>query len=191
MVKDAVDAMHKIEQVSGEISNIINMIEDILCQTNLPALNAGVGAARAGDSGRGFAVVASEVRAHAQRTLQAAQDVKALIGKNSSEVGHGSNRVNAAGRALSEIAEQVSQASTTIGAISTSVGKQVGMVQDMKAAVQPLDQATQHNAAMCGEMTALGCQMAGGSVVLSRALSGFRFSGDQGDTRSAQSYRAA
>ena len=173
VVNEAVDAMHRIEQSSSEISNIISLIEDISFQTNLLALNAGVEAARAGEAGRGFAVVASEVRALAQRTSQAAQDVKTLIGKSSDEVRNGSDLVNAAGTALTEIVSRVSDTSALIDTIATSLGEQSGMVREMNAAIQSLEQATRQNAAVSEEMTAMGRQMMVHSGVLSGALSGF------------------
>lgn len=175
IVKSAVAAMMRIEQSSSEISNIISLIEDISFQTNLLALNAGVEAARAGDSGRGFAVVASEVRALAQRTSEAAQGVKQLIFKSSQEVENGSGLVNAAGEALAGIVDQVSRASKMIGDITVSVDSQAGVVHNLNEAVQSLDKATQHNAAMCEQMTAMGHQLAHGATGLSGALSGFRF----------------
>ena len=179
-VRNAVVAMRQIEESSGEISNIISMIEDISFQTNLLALNAGVEAARAGESGRGFAVVASEVRALAQRTSEAAQSVKQLIFRSSEQVETGSNLVNAAGEALTGIVEQVSETNAMIGEISGSVGNQAAIVADLNDAIQSLDKATQHNAAMCEEMTAMGQQLSQGSDELSGALSGFRFEkGDQ------------
>ena len=174
-VKNAVAAMRKIEESSGEISNIISMIEDISFQTNLLALNAGVEAARAGESGRGFAVVASEVRALAQRTSDAAQSVKQLIFRSSQQVETGSDLVNAAGEALAGIVDQVSETNTMIGDISASVGNQATIVGELNDAIQSLDKATQHNAAMCEEMTAMGHQLSQGSNVLSDSLSGFRF----------------
>ena len=174
-VRDAVAAMRKIEESSGEISNIISMIEDISFQTNLLALNAGVEAARAGEFGRGFAVVASEVRALAQRTSDAAQSVKHLIFRSSEQVETGSSLVNAAGEALTGIVEQVSETNVMIGEISGSVGNQAGIVAELNEAIQSLDKATQHNAAMCEEMTAMGQQLSQGSDALSGALSGFRF----------------
>ncbi len=179
IVRNAVKAMTRIEESSDEISNIISMIEDISFQTNLLALNAGVEAARAGETGRGFAVVASEVRALAQRTSEAAQSVKQLIYNSSQEVENGSSLVNAAGEALTGIVEQVSQASQMIGDITISVDGQANVVRELNDAVQSLDKATQHNAAMCEEMTAMGHQLAQGATGLSDALSGFRFENER------------
>lgn len=175
IVGEAVEAMKRITESSGEISNIISLIEDIAFQTNLLALNAGVEAARAGETGRGFAVVASEVRALAQRTTEAASNVKSLIDTSASEVNKGSGLVNAAGQALEEIVVQVADASTMIETITQSASHQANVVRDLNDAVQSLDTATQHNAAMCEEMTAMGQQLATGSSTLTRALSGFRF----------------
>ncbi len=184
IVRNAVEAMKRIEGSSGEISNIISMIEDISFQTNLLALNAGVEAARAGESGRGFAVVASEVRALAQRTSEAAQSVKQLIFKSSQEVEAGSDLVNAAGEALSVIVEQVSQTSEMIGEITQSVSGQAGVSRDLNDAVQSLDRATQENAQMCDRMKSMGHQLNAGAAELSGALSGFQF-GDRNDIRLA------
>jgi methyl-accepting chemotaxis protein len=177
IVQNAVMAMQRIEESSGEISIIITMIEDIAFQTNLLALNAGVEAARAGDSGRGFAVVASEVRALAKRTSDAAQSVKQLIVRSSQQVENGSNLVRSAGDALAEIVVQVSQTSTMVGEMSASVSGQARIVKDLNDAIQTLDKATRHNAALCEEMTAMGDKLSGRSAVLSDALSGFRFDG--------------
>lgn len=175
IVEQAVSAMQRITESSGEISNIISLIEDIAFQTNLLALNAGVEAARAGESGLGFAVVASEVRALAQRTSEAASSVKQLIDKSAQEVEKGSGLVNAAGKALGDIVVQAADASAMIGTITESVNSQADVVQNLNQAVQSLDTATQHNAAMCEEMTAMGQQLANGSNTLTHALSGFRF----------------
>ena len=107
MVGEAVEAMGAIERSSGEIGQIVGVIDEIAFQTNLLALNAGVEAARAGDAGRGFAVVASEVRGLAQRSAAAAKEIKALISNSNREVGAGVDLVSRTGEALARILDQV------------------------------------------------------------------------------------
>src|SRR5690606_39191 len=109
VMRQAVSAMDGISRRSAEISDIVGVIDEIAFQTNLLALNAGVEAARAGDSGRGFAVVASEVRALAQRSAEAAKEIKALITASGSEVAEGVKLVAETGRALEGIADQVNE----------------------------------------------------------------------------------
>ena len=107
VVAEAVKAMSRIEESSRKISDIIGVIDEIARQTNLLALNAAVEAARAGEAGRGFAVVASEVRSLAQRSSQAAKDIKDLIGNSSNQVQEGVELVNRAGTSLNEILESI------------------------------------------------------------------------------------
>lgn len=179
VMRSAVEAMASIENSSNEISTIINVIEDISFQTNLLALNAGVEAARAGESGRGFAVVAAEVRALAQRTADAANEVKNLIGKSSSQVRDGSDLVNQAGQALEDIVARVSDTSSLIEGISSTSKEQASALREMADALGLLDNATQTNAAMVEEMTAMSARMDGQANDLNDTLSHFRQGGGE------------
>ena len=178
LMKSAVQAMASIEQSSNEISSIISVIEDISFQTNLLALNAGVEAARAGESGRGFAVVAAEVRALAQRTAQAANEVKGLISTSADQVKDGAQIVNRAGEALEEIVGKVRDANELIGNISATTNEQAVALSEMADALGSLDNATQTNAAMVEEMSAMSMTMDTKARELEATLS--RYSGRGG-----------
>ncbi|WP_425441104.1 methyl-accepting chemotaxis protein, partial [Sphingomonas rubra] len=131
VVRRAVDAMSGIERASAEISEIISVIDGIAFQTNLLALNAGVEAARAGDAGKGFAVVASEVRALAQRSADAAKDVKAKIMASSEQVEVGVELVSETGKALQRIIARISEISTLVGSIASSAEQQATGLQQV------------------------------------------------------------
>ncbi|OUS39064.1 chemotaxis protein [Rhodobacterales bacterium 56_14_T64] len=154
VVQNAVGAMQEIKQSSTQISQIIGVIDDIAFQTNLLALNAGVEAARAGDAGRGFAVVASEVRALAQRSSDAAMEIKTLIDGSSKQVERGVDLVGKAGGALTNITERVGQISHLIGEIAEGSTEQSTGLKEINIGVTQLDQVTQQNAAMVEEATA-------------------------------------
>ncbi len=154
VVREAVDAMGRIEQASREISQIINVIDEIAFQTNLLALNAGVEAARAGEAGKGFAVVAQEVRELAQRSANAAKDIKALITKSGVEVEGGVTLVQRTGAALSEIESRVLKINDHIHSIATAAGEQSTGLNEVNKAVNQMDQVTQQNAAMVEETSA-------------------------------------
>jgi len=154
VVGDAVSAMDRIEQASREISQIINVIDEIAFQTNLLALNAGVEAARAGEAGKGFAVVAQEVRELAQRSATAAKDIKALITKSGEEVGRGVSLVQKTGNALSEIETRVLAINEHIHSIATAAREQSTGLQEVSTAINQMDQVTQRNAAMVEETSA-------------------------------------
>jgi methyl-accepting chemotaxis protein len=154
VVKDAVGAMTGIEESARHISQIIGVIDEIAFQTNLLALNAGVEAARAGDAGKGFAVVASEVRALAQRSAEAAKEIKTLISTSTNQVAEGVARVNDTGRALERIAAYVAQINSVVAEIAGSAQEQATGLHEVNAAVNQMDQMTQQNAAMVEQATA-------------------------------------
>ena len=154
IVRQAIAAMGGIEQSSKHIVRIIGVIDEIAFQTNLLALNAGVEAARAGDAGRGFAVVAPEVRALAQRSAEAAKEIKGLISSSATQVGLGVDLVGQTGRALERIVAQVIEIDNVVSAIAKSAEEQAGALQQVDRAVSQMDQSTQRNAEMAQQMTA-------------------------------------
>ena len=135
--------MHGIERSSREISQIIGVIDEIAFQTNLLALNAGVEAARAGEAGRGFAVVASEVRALAQRSADAAKEIKKLISASSVQVEQGVKLVGQTGEALTLMAAQVAEIDVIVGEIASSAQEQATALDEVNTAVNQMDQVTQ------------------------------------------------
>jgi methyl-accepting chemotaxis protein len=154
VVRRAVEAMSRIEKSSQNIGQIIGAIDEIAFQTNLLALNAGVEAARAGEAGKGFAVVASEVRALAQRSAEAAKEIKGLISASTSEVGAGVSLVVEAGKSLERIAAQVLEINEVVSKIASGAMEQSSALQQVNVAVGHMDQDTQKNAAMVEETTA-------------------------------------
>jgi methyl-accepting chemotaxis protein len=154
VVQDTVAAMAEIEKSSKQISQIIGVIDEIAFQTNLLALNAGVEAARAGDAGRGFAVVASEVRSLAQRSSEAAKEIKGLISASSQHVETGVELVGEAGQALQKIVVKVNEISGLVSEIAASAQEQATALSEVNTAVNQMDQVTQQNAAMVEESTA-------------------------------------
>ncbi|MCM2473376.1 methyl-accepting chemotaxis protein [Rhizobium sp. CG5] len=177
VVSDAIAAMGRIEGASSEISKIINVIDEIAFQTNLLALNAGVEAARAGEAGKGFAVVAQEVRELAQRSANAAKDIKALITKSGTEVAGGVKLVRETGEALSAISQQVDKINSHIGSIATSAREQTTGLHEINTAVNQMDQFTQKNAAMVEETTAVTHRLAESATALAGLVGQFQVSG--------------
>ena len=178
IVRDAVDAMGRIEASSSRISQIIGVIDEIAFQTNLLALNAGVEAARAGEAGRGFAVVAQEVRELAQRSANAAKEIKTLISTSAHEVETGVALVRSTGDALVEIAVLVEKVNAHVETIATTAHEQSGGLKEINASINRMDQMTQQNAAMVEETTAASQTLAEQSHHLHHLLSTFQLHGE-------------
>ncbi|HVI33445.1 methyl-accepting chemotaxis protein [Phenylobacterium sp.] len=173
VVREAVAAMAEIERSSQQIGTIIGVIDEIAFQTNLLALNAGVEAARAGDAGKGFAVVASEVRALAQRSADAAREIKALISDSTGHVATGSELVGRTGEALEGIAGQVADIAERIATIATAAREQSVSLGGLNSALAQMDQFTQQNAAMAQRSTADSEKLAAEAQALSQAVARF------------------
>ena len=174
MVQDAVDAMERIESASGEIENIISVIDEIVFQTNLLALNAGVEAARAGEAGKGFAVVAQEVRELAQRSATAAKQIKGLITNSGVEVSNGVALVKATGEALTTISKQVIEIDTHIQSIARASSEQSQGLIEVNKAVNEMDQVTQQNAAMVEETNAVTHRLSEDAGILAGLVGQFQ-----------------
>jgi len=177
VVGEAVAAMGEIEASSTQISQIIGVIDEIAFQTNLLALNAGVEAARAGEAGRGFAVVASEVRALAQRSADAAKEIKTLIATSSAQVERGVKLVGETGQTLLGIAEKVAEIDGLISEIALSSQEQATGLNEVNTAVNQMDQVTQQNAAMVEEATAAASSLRSEARELVRLVSRFQGGG--------------
>ncbi len=173
VVQGAIHAMGEIESSSRQISQIIGVIDEIAFQTNLLALNAGVEAARAGDAGKGFAVVASEVRALAQRSAEAAKEIKGLIAASTAQVARGVTLVDQTGVALGQIVNQVAEINTIVSEIAASAKEQALGLNQVNAAINQMDQATQRNAAMVQESTAVSRDLGHDAEELGRLMSRF------------------
>ncbi|MCP5159779.1 MAG: MCP four helix bundle domain-containing protein [Gammaproteobacteria bacterium] len=172
VVDQAVSAMEAIHQSSRKIADIIGVIDEIAFQTNLLALNAAVEAARAGEQGRGFAVVASEVRKLAQRSADAAKEIKTLITDSVAKVEGGSKLVEQSGKTLQEIVAAVKKVSDIVAEIAAAAREQASGIEQVNKAVSQMDQTTQQNAALV-EQTAAASQSMGEQARELKSLMGF------------------
>ena len=179
VVGRAAEAMSQIESSSAKVSQILGVIDEIAFQTNLLALNAGVEAARAGDAGRGFAVVAQEVRALAQRSAEAAKEIKGLISESSDHVRSGVTLVGEAGAALGDIVERVGMIGGLMEQIAQSSREQAAGLAEVDLAVGQMDQVIQQNAAMAEQATAASRGLADDAVRLEAQVEHFQVSSDQ------------
>jgi methyl-accepting chemotaxis protein len=174
VVGQVVTTMDEINASSKKISDIIGVIDSIAFQTNILALNAAVEAARAGEQGRGFAVVASEVRSLAQRSAEAAKEIKGLIGSSVDRVEAGSRLVAQAGQTMSEIVGSVQRVSDIIGEITAAAGEQSDGIGQVNVAVNQLDQMTQQNAALVEESAAAAESLKDQATRLAQVVQVFR-----------------
>jgi methyl-accepting chemotaxis protein len=186
VVSLAVGAMGQIEESSKQINNIISVIDQISFQTNLLALNAGVEAARAGEAGKGFAVVAHEVRELAQRSAQAAREIKTLIEKSSTDVVKGVDLVSQTGLALKDIEDHVVHINQFMDKLALSAREQSVSLSEVNTAMHQMDLVTQQNAAMVEETTAANNSLAHEANRLGQQIGQFKLDNSGVSTRAAE-----
>ena len=174
VVSQVVSTMDEINASSKKIADIIGVIDGIAFQTNILALNAAVEAARAGEQGRGFAVVAGEVRSLAQRSAEAAKEIKTLIGASVDKVESGARLVQDAGSTMHEIVSAVRRVSEVLGEITTAASEQAGGIQLVNEAVNNVDQMTQQNAALVEQSAAAAESMRDQAGKLAKTVEQFR-----------------
>jgi methyl-accepting chemotaxis protein len=191
VVAQAVEAMSGIDTSARQIAQIIGVIDEIAFQTNLLALNAGVEAARAGEAGRGFAVVASEVRALAQRSADAAKEIKGLIATSAVEVEKGVRLVGATGESLAGMIGDVERISALVSTIAASAKEQSNALAEVNSAINQMDQVTQQNAAMVEQSTAASRALAQEAGQLSNLVERFRLPGQATQAAPAPTRRQA
>ncbi len=187
VVSQVVDTMKGINDSSRKIADIITVIDGIAFQTNILALNAAVEAARAGEQGRGFAVVAGEVRTLAQRSAEAAKEIKTLITASVERVDQGSALVDQAGATMEEIVTSIRRVTDIMGEISSASSEQAAGVTQVGEAVSQMDQVTQQNAALVEESAAAAESLRVQAQHLVQAVSVFRLSGHEAPQALAQS----
>jgi len=185
VVSEVVTTMDGIAQSSRKISDIIGVIDEIAFQTNILALNAAVEAARAGEQGRGFAVVAAEVRSLAQRSANAAKEIKALISDSVEKVGNGSKLVASAGQTMDEIVNSVRRVTDIMAEISAASQEQSGGLDQVNTAVAQMDKITQQNAALVEEAAAAAKSMESQAETLTQLVATFSLLDDGKDGQHA------
>jgi methyl-accepting chemotaxis protein len=174
VVSQVVDTMRGINESSRKIADITSVIDGIAFQTNILALNAAVEAARAGEAGRGFAVVASEVRVLAQRSAEAAREIKSLIGANVERVEQGTELADRAGHTMQEIVESIQRVSAIVGEISNASAEQSSGVSQVGQSIVQMDQSTQQNAALVEQSAAAAESLRQQAQQLVTAMAMFR-----------------
>jgi methyl-accepting chemotaxis protein len=177
VVRQVVDTMREIDESAHQISSIIGVIDGIAFQTNILALNAAVEAARAGEQGRGFAVVAGEVRTLAQRSAEAAREIKALIGSSVERVEHGATLADRAGETMEQVVESIRRVTGIIGEISVASREQSAGVSQIGQAVSQLDDATQQNAALVEQGMAASRSLTTRAHALVESVAVFKLTG--------------
>jgi methyl-accepting chemotaxis protein len=191
VLADAISAMTEIQRSSEQINSIVGLIDQIAFQTNLLALNAGVEAARAGDTGKGFAVVAHEVRALAQRSAGAAQEIKELISRTSGQVSQGAALVMESGTILEKIVVQVDSVSSAVAAIALGAQDQAVSLHQVSAAALEMDNVTQQNAGMVEETAAATQSLLSETEHLAAIMARFQTSASKTGSQEIGSQRAA
>jgi methyl-accepting chemotaxis protein len=191
VVSQAVTAMSEINASSAKIAEIIGTIDEIAFQTNLLAVNAAVEAARAGDEGRGFAVVATEVRSLAQRSAEAAKEIKVLIQDSLRKVERGTELVNKSGDTLQTIVQSVKRVTDIVGEIAAAAGEQSTGIEHVNTAMMQMDQVTQANSAHTEELSTTAESMAVQAERLMEEVKVFTLNKNEKGTRSAAKYAAS
>jgi len=185
VVTDVVRTMDGISEASRKIADIIGVIDEIAFQTNILALNAAVEAARAGDQGRGFAVVAAEVRNRAQRSANAAKEIKALISESAGKVESGTRLVGSAGATMEEIVQSVKRVTDIMAEISAASREQSSGIEEVNTAITQMDKITQQNAALVEQAAAAAKSLEDQTELLSGMVSAFRLSEAPANARAA------
>jgi methyl-accepting chemotaxis protein len=179
LIQQVVVTMNDINQSAQKISDIIGVIDGIAFQTNILALNAAVEAARAGDQGRGFAVVASEVRTLAQRSANAAKDIKALINDSVQKIESGNSLVNKSGETMKEIVGSIKRVNDIMSEIAAASNEQSSGIEEVSTAVSQMDEMTQQNAALVEQAAAAAESLQSQADQLSQSVAQFKLSNDQ------------